>query len=121
MPIEKDEAREDRIHNEAIVDAYGGEEQAIGWYYYLDDKITFPFKAKCISERKSSPLKADEKVEVIELSPADDCQHDMLVQIRLLDRVFGVPLAQLDPLDVDESTQEAIADWHYWVARGYVF
>jgi hypothetical protein len=30
---EKDAAREERIHNEAIVDANGPEEQAVGWYY----------------------------------------------------------------------------------------
>ncbi|MGH9449691.1 MAG: hypothetical protein ACRD11_04035, partial [Terriglobia bacterium] len=23
--------------------------------------------------------------------------------------------------DVDQSTSEAIADWHYWVAQGYCF
>ena len=28
----RDPIREDRIHNEAIVDAYGPEEQALGWY-----------------------------------------------------------------------------------------
>jgi len=28
----KDPIREERIHNEAIVDAYGPEEQALGWY-----------------------------------------------------------------------------------------
>ena len=41
----KDPVREDRIDNEAIVDAYGPEEQVMGWYYYLDDKIRFPFQA----------------------------------------------------------------------------
>ncbi len=41
----KDPVREDRIHNEAIVDAYGPEEQAMGWYYYLENKLreTFDF------------------------------------------------------------------------------
>ena len=28
--------REERIEMEIIVDAYGPEEQAMGWYYYLD-------------------------------------------------------------------------------------
>ena len=37
----KDPFREDRIHNQAIVDAYGPEEQAMSWYYYLDDKVRF--------------------------------------------------------------------------------
>jgi hypothetical protein len=36
---QKDPGREDRIYNDIIVDANGPEEQAMGWYYYLDDKI----------------------------------------------------------------------------------
>ncbi len=40
----RDEEREERIHNEIIVDAYGPEEQAMGWYYYLEDKLCFPFR-----------------------------------------------------------------------------
>jgi hypothetical protein len=39
----KNRIREERIHNEVIVDAYGPEEQALGWYYYLENKIQFPF------------------------------------------------------------------------------
>jgi hypothetical protein len=35
----KDPIREDRIHNEAIVDAYGPEEKAMSWYYYLRDML----------------------------------------------------------------------------------
>jgi len=37
----KDPIREDRIHNEAIVDA-GPEEQALSWYYYWKTKSVFP-------------------------------------------------------------------------------
>ena len=37
----RDPVREDRIHNEAIVDA-SPDEQAMSWYYYLESKITFP-------------------------------------------------------------------------------
>ena len=38
----KDPVREDRIHKEAIVDAYGPEEQAMSWYYYLEGKNPVP-------------------------------------------------------------------------------
>ena len=41
----KEPVREDRIQNEVVVDAYGPEEQAMGWYYYLDDKLRFPFRS----------------------------------------------------------------------------
>jgi hypothetical protein len=50
-PKKKDPVREDRIENEAIADANGPEEQVMGWYYYLDDKIRFPFPARCIAAK----------------------------------------------------------------------
>ena len=43
----------------------------------------------------------------------------MLVQIRWQGRKVAVPLSQLTALDPDESTDEAIGDWHYWVVQGY--
>jgi hypothetical protein len=118
---EKDEERENRIEDDVIVDAHDREEQVMGWYYYLAEGITFPFKAQCIVERSISPLKINEQVEVIDIASADDCEHDMLVMIRLMDRTFSVPLSQLNPIDVDDQTQTIIEDWQYWVARGYEF
>lgn len=53
--IDRDEEREARIHDEAIVDAYGAEEQAMGWYYYLQDRIAFPFRGRCIALPSISP------------------------------------------------------------------
>lgn len=35
----KNKDREERIGMEIIVDAYGPEEQAMGWYYYLEEKL----------------------------------------------------------------------------------
>jgi hypothetical protein len=32
----KDPVRKERIRDEAMVDAYGPEEQAMSWYYYLE-------------------------------------------------------------------------------------
>jgi hypothetical protein len=117
--IERDEEREDHIRNEIIVDAYGPEEQAIGWHYYLDDRIDFPFTARCIEERRTSPLKLNETVKVIGMASEDDCMREMFVEIMRRERNISAPLAQLEPVKVDNITQEAIADWHYWVKRGY--
>jgi len=117
----KDPEREDRIHNEAIVDAYGPEEQAMSWYYYLENKIHFPFHAKCTASKATSPLRKGDMVEVRRLAPEDACTSDMLVLIRWQGRNIAVPLSQLNALDPDESTNEAIGDWHYWVSQGYLF
>ena len=97
------------------------EEQALGWYYYLENKIRFPFQAECIRAKAVSPLRKDETVEVRRLAPEAACSSDMLVQIRWRGRTMAVPLSQLTGVDVDKSTAKAIADWHYWVAQGYCF
>lgn len=117
----RDRIREERIHNEAIVDAYGPEEQALGWYYYLENNIEFPFTGRCIAPKVVSPLRKGETVQVRGLAPEDSCAHDMLVLIRWHDRNVAVPLSQLTAIDADESTGEAITDWHYWLAQGYCF
>jgi hypothetical protein len=117
MKKRRDPIREDRIHNEAIVDA-GPEEQAMSWYYYLECKIGFPFQAKCIVAKAISPLRKGEVVEVIRMASENACEHDMLVRIRWQGRMMAVPLSQLMAIDPDESTEEAIGDWHYWVSQG---
>jgi len=113
--------REERIRNEAVVDACGPEEQAMGWYYYLENKLRFPFQAKCIAAKVVSPLRKRETVEVRRMAPEDACTGDMLVLIHWQGRKMAVPLSQLAAIDPDESTAEAIGDWHYWVAQGYLF
>ena len=115
----KDEEREERISMEIIVDAYGPEEQAMGWYYYLDDKLHFPFSARCVAHRRTSPLKPGDEVEVVGMPPEEDCEHEMFVLINWKGSQLAVPLMQLEGIQVDEETQQAIEDWHYWVGRGY--
>jgi hypothetical protein len=104
----KDPVREDRIHNEAIADANGPEEQVMGWYYYLEDKIRFPFQAKCIAAKVVSPLRKGETVEVLRMAPEDACSADMLVLIRWHGRTMAVPLSQLVAIDPDQSARLAL-------------
>jgi hypothetical protein len=88
-------------------------------HYYLEGKITFPFQARCVTTKAVSPLRKGETVEVLRMATEDACEHDMLVQIRWQGRKMAIPLSQLAAIDPDESTDEAIGDWHYWVAQGY--
>jgi Calcium binding len=115
----EDEEREERIAMEIIVDAYDAEEQAMGWYYYLEGKLQFPFTARCVALRAISPLELGEEVEVVGMAPVEEIRHDMFVLIRWKSHQLGVPLEQLEGVDVDEETQQAIEDWHYWVNQGY--
>jgi len=113
--------REHRIEQEIVVDAYTSDERAIGWHCYLDDKLRFPFKAKCVAVRDISPLKKGEEVEVLGTAPSDDCMKEMFVIVGFAGRKLGVPLVQLDPIRPDKATREAVEDWRYWVEAGYEF
>jgi len=117
----KEPAREKRIDMEVVVDCYGAEEQAMSWYYYLEDTLEFPFTATCVKKRASSPLKLKELVDVVGLPPIDECEREMLVSIIWNDRRFSVPLDQLQCARCDKKTKQAVEDWHYWVRQGYQF
>jgi hypothetical protein len=113
--------RELRIEQEIIVDAYGAEEKAMGWYYYLEARLLFPFRARCITRREISPLRKGQEVEVVALASADECGSEMFVAVTWEKRTLAVPLAQLQPIQADKATEQAVADWHYWVEQGYEF
>jgi hypothetical protein len=115
----RDDEREERITMEIVVDAYGPEEQALGWYYYLEDKLSFPFLAQCIAVRATSPLRVGDEVEIVGMAPEEECEHEMFVLTPWERGTLAVPLSQLEGIAVDEETQQAIEDWHYWVAQGY--
>lgn len=118
----EDPKRERRIAMEIIVDAYGPEERAMGWYYYLEEKLRFPFRAQCIAERKISPLRKGDEVEVVRMAPEEECEHEMFVEIRREKGTLAVPLSQLKPIAAtDKDTKEAVEDWHYWVNQGHEF
>ena len=73
MAQHKDEAREQRIINEIVVDAYNTEERALGWYYYLEEQLQFPFHARCNHTNPISPLRRGEEVEVLKMPAEEVC------------------------------------------------
>ena len=110
-----DNDREQRIIDEIIVDTYNGHEERMGWYTYLDDNLNLPFQASWDGEN----------LEVVAMSSEDECEQEMRVDVRYAEGdnqdVFSVSLSEIDPVDTDETTTEAVNDWKYWVKRGYDF
>jgi len=112
--------REERIEMEIILDAYGPEEQAMGWYYYLEEKLQFPFTAVCSAKRAISPLQIEDEVDVLRMAAEEECEKEMFVMIRWEEDGLAVPLSQLTAINsTDEQTRQAVEDWHYWVQMGY--
>jgi hypothetical protein len=118
----KDKEREARITMEIVVDANGSEEQAMGWYYYLEDKLNFPFTAICNEKRAISPLLVKDEVDIIGMAPEEECEREMFVTMRWERDGLAIPLSQLTPISATSAeTIEAVEDWRYWVKMGYKF
>jgi len=103
---------------EIVVDCYNEAERFGGWFCYLEEKLVFPFRARCVTGREVSPLKKGEEVEVVGMSDKGwDNPSEILVRIKWQGRKLDVPLAQLAGIVVSDQTAEAIADWQYWSAQ----
>ena len=70
----------------------------MGWYYYLEDRLRFPFQARCIAANVVSRLRKGKTVEVRSIAPEDACQSDMLVLICWQGRSLAVPYLNWPPL-----------------------
>ncbi|WPF87370.1 calcium-binding protein [Cyanobacterium aponinum AL20118] len=112
--IPEDSQREERIDFEIVVDAYDEEERRMGWYYYLQDNLNFPFSAKWLNRKERDVI-------VVDLSSEDDCLDDISVVVEYDNDQFSAKLDDIEPIGVDETTQTVVDDWKYWVARGYEF
>lgn len=108
--------REHRIFYEIIVDCYDEEEQKMGWYYYMEEKLHFPFEAQIIL-RKKNGTKTKQSVEVVQLSSDEEFGNDMTVEVCYDEIVLDIPLLQLLNIKADEASIQAIEDWRYWNSK----
>ena len=115
----KDAAREPRIHRDSIAEAAGPEEHATSWYTARAATLQVPVPATCTARRAVSPLEPGEECDVVGIAPEEECPHAMFVLLRWRPHELAVPLHQGDGIQVEEDTQQALEDWHYWVERGY--
>lgn len=93
----------------------------MGWYYYLAEHLGFPFKARCVTERATSPLEKGETITALAMAPETECEREMFVRIAWHDRTVAVPLVQLMSRSADPETRQAMEDWHFWVGQGHMF
>jgi hypothetical protein len=121
VKVAENAEREQRIIYEVVVDAYGPEERALGWFYYAEERMSFPFQGRCTTTRSISPLKESEEVVVLGLAEEDECMNELFVRVEWQGRDLAVPLSQLVSIDGDVDTEQVIEDWRYWNHRGYIY
>ena len=74
-----------------------------------------------MARREISPLQPGEEVEVGGMASEDECGREIFVSVRRSGGSVAVLLAQLEAVDADAQTRQAVEDWRYWVGQGYRF
>jgi Calcium binding len=116
-----DLTREHRIVYEIVVDCYDEFEVASAWYAYMQDKLEFPFQAKCVVRNGSGALDFGEEITVIGLLDQEECEDGLNVLIEYLEDEIDVPLEELECITGSDETKMAVDDWRYGVAHGYSY
>ncbi len=106
------------IDNEILIDTYNDEEVASAWYTYMEENMSFPFKAECLFESAISPFKKGECLEVVGLGEIESCDHGIYVKISFCDRQFDIPLFDMRPIDATNETITAVSCWYHWISDG---
>ena len=110
-----DEEREYRIRNEAIPDAYGEEEVAMSWYYYMAENLAFPIKAK-VKLRLRGGKTEEKAVKIVEIDPKSETSLTLRLGITegKSDRVQYISPADIVSIQTAEANLEVLNDWLYW-------
>ncbi|MDJ0564163.1 MAG: calcium-binding protein [Pseudanabaena sp.] len=98
---------------EIEVDVCDEAERAMGWYYYLENKITFPFLAKWKKKAKKIGLIIEKEVEVLGMASEEDRESNIYVELAYTgeqDDTFIANLSDIEAINLDPDTKEAIAD-----------
>ena len=115
MPRTHDPAREHRILEEVIVDAYDDEEQLMGWYYYLAENLVFPIPATARLPLRGGKSET-KSVQIVEVDPKSEAGG----RIRLgvvepgNERIQYVSPEAIVSLDTSPENREIVNDWLYW-------
>ncbi len=114
---EKNAEREDRIMDEAIVDAHDDEEVFISWYTYLQDILEFPFQAYVRVENPKN-LEMRTLVTVLKMASMEYCSIRaiwLVAHVKHSDWYFYIPASEITEVNADEYLVQALADWKYWI------
>lgn len=107
---------------EIVVDAKDDDDVAMGWFYYMQDELEFPFEAEMEAKNRRGEKSVIE-IDVLGLSSDNENNNSPEVILEVSEkgseRVMNVGISKLQNAKGDESTQNAVAVWKYWQAGKY--
>ncbi len=115
MARQHDKEREHRIHDEIIVDAHGEYEQAMSWYYYMEENMEFPMKAK-VKLRLRGGKTEEKTVQIVEIDPKSETSLTLRLGMTegKSDRVQYISPEDIVNIQTTEENLAVLNDWLYW-------
>lgn len=115
MKLTKEEIQ-NKIDYEIIVDCYDEYEVSMGWYYYMEETLEFPFTATAQVKKRDGSL---EKREVIITGLASDeegfLSRDFNLEMENGELLVSIAYSKLSQIKASTPTLEAFQIWNYWV------
>lgn len=105
-----------KISYQIIVDCYEDHEVNMGWFYFFQDEVNYPFEAEITVKNR---LGEKRLVKVAVLGVSDEADFDIQditfeVNLQEEDIIIDVDIAKLKNIKGDKSAKEAFEIWEYW-------
>src|SRR5690606_28398682 len=105
-----------KIHNEIIVDCYDEIEISMGWYYFFEENLEFPFKAT-VPLRKKDGSTEMKVVKVVALASDEEgfISQDFDLEMEHKEYLYKIEYSKLAHIKASAQTREAFKIWDFWV------
>lgn len=98
-------ARLEKLIEEATIDCYDETEEFEGMVVTLTDELQFPVKATALGD----------PVTVLGIDSKTSFERGIMATVDKAGTQYAFPLSELDFIDLDESNEEWIAAFNYWM------
>lgn len=107
-----------KIDDEIIVDCYDDYEVNMGWYYFFERELDFPFEAEVTLKNRKGEKQAT-AVDVLDMATTDEDFNgtsDFFVEVspKESDLVFETSLSKLKRIKGSREVKEAFKLWNFW-------
>ncbi len=113
-----DEEMRYKIDYEIIVDAYDDDEQSMGWYYFFEETLEFPFTALAQLKKRDGTTET-KRVKIIGLASKETgfMNEDFNLDMEQGQYIRPVAYATLSEFKASEETLEAFQIWDFYWRR----
>ena len=113
----KEEMRH-KIDNEIIVDCYDDYEVNMGWYYFFEDTLEFPFEAETVVKYRNGKKQLT-KIDVLGVATeegdfAELSEISFEVSPKDSDLVMEIGVSKLKKIKGSKENKEVFELWDFW-------